>query len=52
MILLTNTSCAQWSAFESEEGGGAAVAKEQHGKEWIVVDRASDRLLHIHVGPM
>ena len=48
---LSDARCAQWSAFESEEGDGApiTVAKEQPGMEWIVVDRSNDQLLHIHV---
>ncbi len=46
---LSDTKCAQWAAFESEVGRGDLVAKEQRGSEWIVVDRSSDRLLHIHV---
>ena len=48
---LSDARCAQWSAFESEEGDGApvTVTKEQPGMEWIVVDRSNDQLLHIHV---
>ena len=39
----------QWSAVEGEGAERAAVAKQQDGKEWIVAERESGRLLHIHV---
>jgi hypothetical protein len=39
----------QWSAVEGEGAERAAVTKQQDGKEWIVAERESGRLLHIHV---
>jgi hypothetical protein len=39
----------QWSAVEGEGAERAAVTKQQDGKEWIIAERESGRLLHIHV---
>ena len=39
----------QWTANEEASGKVVPVSKEHHGREWIVVDQSTGRLMHIHV---